>query len=120
MQLFSLAYAISFLLNIMIIDIEECNGSQITGSILPLLLRYDRIDKFFEDADKGIVSIPDLDCTVIFGGVPHQFCQQGVPDEGRKKWIREMHKLPVKRRMIPCDTLKITEDMFEREVNIYI
>ena len=46
----------------MIIQIDICNS--IDTNILQILGKYDRIDKLFEDADKGVIDIQALDCAV--------------------------------------------------------
>ena len=46
----------------MIIQIDTCNSMD--TNILQILGKYDRIDKLFEDADKGVIDIQALDCAV--------------------------------------------------------
>jgi hypothetical protein len=102
----------------MIIQIETCNS--IDTNILQIFGKYDRIDKLFEDADKGVIDIQALDCAVKFNNELHWFRQYGQDDPNRKQWIEKLKKVPLRYRKIPCETMVIKADVFERRLSVRI
>ena len=102
----------------MIIQIDECNATN--TNMLQTFGNYDRIDKLFEDADNGVIDIPALDCAVKFNNEFYWFRQCGQDNPDRKQWIKKLKQVPIKYRKIPCDTMVVKADSFERELFIMI
>ena len=102
----------------MIIQIDMCNS--IDTNILQIFGKYDRIDKLFEDADKGVIDIQALDCAVKFKNELHWFRQCGQDDPNRKQWIEKLKKVPLRYRKIPCDTMVVKADVFEQQLFVTI
>lgn len=102
----------------MIIQIDACNS--IDTNILQIFGKYDRIDKLFEDADKGVIDIQALDCAVKFNNELHWFRQCGQDDPNRKQWIEKLKKVPLRYKKIPCDTMVVKADVLEGRLSVTI
>ena len=95
----------------MMIMISECLNSD--SPLLKALANYTTIDKMLIYAD-----LPYWDIAVKFNTKWHIFrhCCEDYPE--RSKWMKELAKLPAKKRRIPNDTMIIKCDEFERELYI--
>lgn len=100
----------------MTIIINECCGSD--NRLLKLLASYQNIQTMLKDADTEKIDLPYLDIWVGYNNKLYSFRRNGEDCPNRKKWIREMTKIPLYKRRIPNDTMIIKCDEFERELYI--